>query len=183
MKSAIENFLTKVGAGEIEVYNEFSLQHELGIYLREAVLRSKVEFERNVCHFNLEKPDFIKKEIDIVLYNKKSDKDKIAIELKYPRNGQVPEQMFSFLKDVQFLEELKDSGFGECYFLALAEDRLFHEGDKIDGIYAYFRDKIKIHGRIDKPTGARDTFVDLKGSYVAEWLPVNNNMKYCLIIV
>lgn len=42
-----------------------------------------------------------KHEIDIVVYN---DKEKYAIELKYPVNGQYPEQMYSFVKDVLFTE-------------------------------------------------------------------------------
>ena len=79
------------------IYNEFSLQHELGIFLREKLSNIyKVEFERNVNFFlgkeNSKK--LIKKEIDIVVYDKERD-EKIAIELKYPLNGQYPEQMFS----------------------------------------------------------------------------------------
>ncbi len=30
----------------------------------------------------------------------------IPLELKYPRNGQHPEQMFSFCKEIAFVEEL-----------------------------------------------------------------------------
>jgi hypothetical protein len=30
----LQPFLTRIQTGEIEVYNEFSLQHELGIFLR-----------------------------------------------------------------------------------------------------------------------------------------------------
>ena len=77
------------------IYNEFSLQHELGIFLRKRLSNIyKVEFERNISFFlgkeNSKK--LIKKEIDIVIYDKEKNK-KIAIELKRPLNGQYPEHM------------------------------------------------------------------------------------------
>lgn len=48
----IADFAQAVGRGEIEIYNEFSLQHELGIFLRASLPGCKVQFERNVSHFN-----------------------------------------------------------------------------------------------------------------------------------
>lgn len=42
--------------------------------------------------------------MDIVIYN---ESEKYAIELKYPQNGQYPEQMFSCVKDIKFMEELR----------------------------------------------------------------------------
>ena len=47
----LQKFMKKIQTGEVEVYNEFSLQHELGIYLRNALPNYKVEFERNVKFF------------------------------------------------------------------------------------------------------------------------------------
>ncbi len=44
-----------------------------------------------------------------------------ALELKYPRNGQVPESMFSFCKDIAFLEQLGLSGFQSAYVLTVAD--------------------------------------------------------------
>lgn len=40
--------LNPVTSQNIDLYNEFSLQHELGIFLREALTPYKVQFERNV---------------------------------------------------------------------------------------------------------------------------------------
>lgn len=37
--------------------------------------------------------------------------EKYAIEIKFPTNGQYPEQMFIFCKDIKFLEELKNNDF------------------------------------------------------------------------
>ena len=53
IKFYIKNFLTKVLNEEIEVYNEFSLQHELGIYLRKILPNFKIQFERNVKYFGI----------------------------------------------------------------------------------------------------------------------------------
>ncbi|MCE7913083.1 MAG: hypothetical protein DYH15_00080 [Nitrosomonas sp. PRO4] len=42
MKQHIETFFDQVRSGEIEIYNEFSLQHELGIFLRNLMPNHKV---------------------------------------------------------------------------------------------------------------------------------------------
>ena len=109
LKETIEDFVKHVIAGDIEVYNEFSLQHELGIFLRGRLTDYKIQFERNTKSFNIS--NTVKHEIDIVVFN---DKEKYAIELKYPQNGQYPEQMFSFVKDIKFMEML-------VYILVLSE--------------------------------------------------------------
>lgn len=53
MEKIIEEFV-KTKISENVVYNEFSLQHELGIFLREKLKKEhfKVEFERNVKFFS-----------------------------------------------------------------------------------------------------------------------------------
>ena len=103
IKDLLREFMQLVANEHVEVYNEFSFQHELGIFLRNRLTEYKVEFERNTKFFGI---DGLKKhEIDIVVYNKIS---KFAIELKYPQNGQYPEQMFSFVKDIAFMEQLKN---------------------------------------------------------------------------
>ncbi len=106
LERLLNEFMGLVASGEVEVYNEFSLQHELGIFLRAKLMGYKVQFERNTKFFGI--TGTVKHEIDIVVYN---DKEKHAIELKYPLNGQYPEQMFSFVKDIKFMEELKEAGF------------------------------------------------------------------------
>lgn len=47
MKKAILAFLKQVENGSIEIYNEFSLQHELGIFLRNHFPNYRIQFERN----------------------------------------------------------------------------------------------------------------------------------------
>ncbi len=81
-KEIIENFLNNVKEKKIEIYNEFSLQFELGIFLRNEFKEYKVEFERKRNEFKEYKVEFernvsffgisrtVKHEIDIVVYRK-----------------------------------------------------------------------------------------------------------------
>ena len=105
------------------------MQLELGIFLRTRGERSgyTIQFERNVSFFSI--TGTIKHEIDIVIFN--LDKtEKFAIELKFPKNGQYPEQMYSFIKDIVFMEQLKKYGFTETYTLTLVDDPLFYESGR-----------------------------------------------------
>jgi hypothetical protein len=181
MKRVISQFFELVANQEIEIYNEFSLQHELGIFLRAHYPDTKIQFERNVSYFGFDKSEYEKKEIDLVMFTSKSELN-CVMELKYPRNGQVPESMFSFCKDIAFLEQLSKSGFKSAYFIAVADDNLFYSGGN-DGIYGLFRDEKSITGKIIKPTGKKDKSVNIIGSYKAHWQKVIGKTKYCLIEV
>ena len=105
----IETFWKYIQENNIEIYNEFSLQHELGIYLRNKLPEYKIQFERNVTFFQDKMSNFqtvekyIKHEIDITIFNYELT-ECYAIELKYPRNGQYLESMYSFIKDIKFME-------------------------------------------------------------------------------
>jgi hypothetical protein len=191
LKDWIEkDFLKRVEKKEVEVYNEFSLQHELGIFLREKLKENnlteyKVQFERNAEEFfNI--PETIKHEIDIVIFKgdpEKEIKEKYAIELKYPLNGQYPEQMFSFVKDIKFMKELKDEGFDGTYCLTLVKDKLFYSGRTEDGIYSYFRgENPVVYGEIEKPTGKEEKKykIPIKEKYEIKWMPCDDK-KYYLV--
>jgi hypothetical protein len=182
LDNEIEDFAKSLSSGAIEIYNEFSLQHELGIFLRNHLKDCKIYFERNVSYFNFNKSKFEKKEIDISIISANSGERLSAIELKYPRNGQVPESMFSFCKDISFLEQLVSSGFQSAYFLALADDPLFYSGN-CSGIYGHFRGSNPITGSIIKPTGSRDKQITILGSYTAIWLPISGTTRFCLVRV
>jgi len=177
---AVEQFLEDVKCRKIELYNEFSFQHELGIYLRQSLHNEyKVEFERNIEYFGLEKKRFTKKEIDIVIYNK--NQYLCAIELKFPRNGQYPEQMYSFCKDIKFLEELKNEKFEHALFIALVEDDKFYSSNyQIEGIYKYFRAEKELKGTIYKPTGNNRSCIKLKGRYGIVWNELADK-RYCML--
>lgn len=123
----------------------------------------------------------MKKEIDLVVTSLTGDR-LCAIELKYPRNGQVPESMFGFCKDIAFLEQLVFAGFQSAYFLAVVDHKHFYAGCN-DGIYGLFRGSMPITGDVIKPTGARDSLVAIRGSYKALWMPVSRDTQFCLIQV
>ena len=173
----LEQFFTYVEYNKIELYNEFSLQHELGIYLRDNLSDYKVQFERNVSFFKDNKKDFInqefvKKEIDIVVFNKDFS-DCYAVELKYPRNGQHPEQMYSFIKDIKFMEQLKEAGFKNTYCMTMVDksDHLFFKDTGYDNpVFPYFRKNKKLNGKIHKPTGDTDQYIEINGEYSIEWI-------------
>ena len=177
---SINAFMKNLLDNLIDVYNEFSLQHELGIYLRVALGRKyKIEFERNVSFFNIDKST-LKREMDIVIYTP-DFKEKYCIELKYPTNGQYPEQMYSMCKDIKFLEQLKDNGFTRCYSVNLVENATYYSGNKSEGIYIKFRNEKRLYGKIEKPTGSNYECINLNGEYNINWI-TNNKVKSYFIV-
>ena len=180
LQAAIQKFAEEVAAGRTEIYNEFSLQHELGVFLRQSITRHKVQFERNVSYFGLSKSEFVKREIDIAIFTEDRSSLAATIELKFPRNGQHPEQMFSFCKDVVFAEQLKRAGFQSTYVIIFAEDPLFYAGNQ-EGIYGYFRGGKELTGQVQKPTGRRDSTLQIQGKYQVRWHPLTGQMKYTVI--
>ena len=178
---SIQRFIAQIASGGIEIYNEFSLQHELGIHLRGEFSSLNIQFERNVTYFGLNKSNYTKREIDLAVF-KEPAAPLAAIELKFPRNGQYPEQMFSFCKDIAFLEELRLGGFRACAFLAIADDPAFYRGNNT-GIYGFFRGGCALNGIISKPTGKKDSQILIRGSYDINWHQVHGKTKYTWVEV
>jgi hypothetical protein len=134
-------------------------------------------------YFGLLKSNFIKKEIDIVIFDS-AKTNKSAIEIKFPTNGQYPEQMFSFCKDILFLEQLKNNGFCNNLFLCFADDRNFWNGNADNNsIYRFFRKQRPITGLIQKPTGKKDVQINIEGSYMASWQQIDNLIRYFIITI
>lgn len=131
----VESIKSDPGA---HIYNEISLQHELGFFLRGKLPNYLVQFERNVSFFFASKMAFTKREIDLSVFSQDKKNLLYAIELKYPRNGQHPEQMFSFCKDIAFAEQLQAQGFRQTALVIFADDPLFYKGSSV-GIYGFFR--------------------------------------------
>lgn len=179
MIQIIEKFTGAVARGEIEVYNEISLQHELGIFLRSQIPNQKVHFERNVSFF-FPTRNFVKREIDISVFSADRSNLSYAIELKFPRNGQYPEQMFSFCRDILFCEQMKRAGFKRTFLIIFADDPLFFSGNG-KGIYGYFRQNKQLTGVVRKPTGIQDEIVTLEGNYFCQWKDILGNLKNAVI--
>lgn len=192
MKELLEEFmhLKQINGVNILVYNEISLQLELGLYLRQNGYT--VRFERNIGEYVDKTSNFVKKEIDIVAYKGENELEakKIAIELKFPRNGQYPEQMFSFIKDIKFMEQVKNAElkdvckegkFTETYVLTLVDNKNFYLSNRgKNEIYSYFRKngfdiQIPKGKDIIKPTGnkeeCKETIKEIKlnNQYDSTW--------------
>ncbi len=178
----ITPFIEAIRIGQVEIYNEFSLQHEIGIFLRTALPQTKVRFERNVNDLFGSKVGFSKREIDIVALSPERRAPTHAIELKFPRNGQHPEQMFSFCKDIAFVEELHEAGCAQAALIIFADDKLFYRG-ACEGIYGYFRGRRPLSGQIQKPTGMKDSSVLVRGSYTVNWIPIIDELACSVIEV
>jgi hypothetical protein len=129
----------------------------------------------------LARQDCVKAEIDITIFETPGT-SRCAVEVKFPRNGQYPEQMFKFCQDVAFLEQLVGGGFNRGYFVVAADDSLFFSGREQSGIYALFRGSAPIHGRIAKPTGKKDETVDVRGSYPVTWREAGW-LKYTCVVI
>lgn len=181
-----------------EIYNEFSLQHELGIYLREKLGENyRVLFEKNRKYFtkaHAEK-DWCKKEIDITVMKKSGDewKPSFAIELKFPQNKAYPRRMFQFIEDMQFMEQAKDRcKFESTYCIALTYDINFcsdKNGTLInDGIYGYFRKQNIIPANKNIPCpikNGKPENIKLTREHKISWEEINgnSNLKYYIDVI
>ncbi len=183
IENALNNFIKYTSEYNVDLYNEFSLQHELGIYLREKFKNTnyKIQFERNVSYFGINKSRLIKREIDLSIFTPDLSK-KYAIELKYPMNGQYPETMYSFIKDICFCEQLTESGFDGAVAFTIVNDKLFYEGPMVEGIYSYFRSSEAIKGAIKKPTGSSEENLILNQAYRVKWHEINGTSRYYIIV-
>ncbi len=142
-------------------------------------------FEKNIKDFELNKKNFIKKEIDLIICNWC---EKIAIELKFPLkdNWQTPEQMFNFIKDIKFIEQLVESEkFDKWFFIILTDSKLFWDKEitnKKNKLYKTFRsENIKINWKYKKPTWENKEEIEIKNKYEAEWKNTRNNRRYFCI--
>lgn len=168
----ISDFFSYADRQKIELYNEYSLQHELGIFIRNQCPNYSVQFERNTNFFGINTAT-VKQEIDIAVFDKN---EKFAIELKFPRNRAYPRRMFQFVEDICFIEQLKNIGFNGGCAVVLVDDPKFYsnQGLNTTGIYGYFRKKKPITGVINNPLQNNGpTQLIVNGSYKAIWSPTD----------
>lgn len=217
INNTIDNFFNDLKNGSIKVDvdfdNEFGMQFELGIRLRNALVQNgfvgqgyQVYFEKNIkniCRINeWNCNDTLKKEIDLLVaktYNGQVE-ELYAIELKFPRNGQYPEQMYSFVKDLAFIAQLKGRfNFKGCWSVVLVDNDNFCKTSNrktSNAIYTYFRedrnvgDNLKrIEGTIQKPTGKYKyqvpPFINIPAGYekTVQWNSINQNLYYYIMQV
>lgn len=185
-RKLIEQFLNEPDPRVGSINNERALQLELGLFFREH--NYSVEFERpfsvNVLAGHTRGS---KRDLDLLLT---SSDERIAVELKVPLAGRVPETLFDFCTDVAFIEALVRHKFVSMGFalLVTSDAQFWNPGFTSTGIYAYFRGAKKgLTGVITKPTGAKDVCVVIGGIYdCSGWKIVGNthamrDAKYLLI--
>ncbi|HEX5435832.1 MAG TPA: hypothetical protein VFW98_01640 [Gemmatimonadaceae bacterium] len=178
VEQLIRAFFTEITDPEERFYNEASLQHELALYLRSRLPGGwRVYLELPASWFHQAARGLTKKEIDLAVTDGSRERA-VAVELKCPRQGQHPEQMFKACQDLQFLEQLIAAGFAGGVFAMHVRDPLYYERGSRRGIYAHFRAGTAICGVIRKPTGARDRVAEIRGSYTPVWLPGGGSHRY-----
>lgn len=189
MEAQVHDFFRAVGRREVEIYNEFSLQHEFGIFLRTRLGNGivKIQFERPAKFFGVANR-LTKKEIDLACFQS-PDTPFAAIEFKFPRAKQVPIRMFKYCQDVAFLEELvlKEQRFGCGLAVMAADNRDFYQGSRHQPgtIYSAFRDGAPLRGTIEKPTGIAELPVTLLREYKIDWHDATGmpDLRYAMITV
>lgn len=175
MKQDLQNFINQIDPNHI--YNEYSLQFELGCFLRKNGY--DVYFEKNVRDYNINKANTYKSEIDLVV--EKGNK-KYAIELKYPKNGQYPEEMYQFIRDIAFTQQLLGNNnnkvFEKTYCLTVTNQKGFIYGSagrtpRTQAIYQCFRNNLQI--KIDNksygnPTGNATSSYTVSNIIKEKWI-------------
>lgn len=134
----INRFFETIQQTPSELYSEFGLQHELAFFLRNNYPDLMVRMEYPTTRIFNPLPDLIKKEIDI--YIKTEDGRRYAIELKMPKDDcGTPNEMYRAIKDVKFLEQLRQSHLDGCYAILLTERQSFWQAPQANaGIYHLF---------------------------------------------
>ncbi len=172
MLEKIDNFFTHDNKSVGKIENERSLQLELGVFFRGFHL--PVQFEKICTVFTHEKQTKRQKRyLDLLVH---LNDDVVAIELKVPLAGRVPETMYDFIADIAFVESVVKAGiakFGFC--IMMTDNSQFWKGAKSDGIYSAFRNNGTLHGSYSKPTGAKKSTVYLEGTYPTKWANVHND--------
>lgn len=143
---------------EYNIYNEISFQHELGKYIEKQGY--KVLYEKNMYDNKKEDGhDWVKKEVDLVLIK---NNEKFAIELKFLKgeNKAIPENMYNFIKDIRFMEQVKTfRKFTNVYNFIIVNNQKYYKSElnknkpktRYD-IYKLFRIKSKKYSIPEKPT-------------------------------
>lgn len=179
----IPGFASLISNAEIEVHNEASVALELAIWLRAQLpAHYKVQVERNIRYFGLDKQKFVKQRMDLAVFRPDSG-EKHSIEIKFPTQGQYPVQMFKACEDVRFLEQLTEASFDSGLFLMFATDSLFYGDKEGRDIYDMFRSRKRIEGTIRKSTGKEQSDLVMRAGYEIEWRSVMGPLRYFQIEV
>ena len=182
MIEAIEKFLNDDSLSVNLVENERALQLELGLFLRQNGYTVQFEKTCNVdAHEHQTKRQ--KRYLDLLVGQ---SPNALAIELKLPLAGRVPETKYDYISDIAFIEAVIKADISQQGIsLMVTNDSSFWLG-KATGIYTAFRSEGNLNGFYQNPTGKASSRVYLENHYEVEWKPLKNtklmrNAKYLMV--
>ena len=192
----INNFIIN---NKEQIYNEPSIQFELGFYIREEIRKLgrkdyAVEFERNIKDIGIfdskEIKKLPKKEMDIYIYKKNSN-ERYVIELKYPNDSDATTSFENeLMQDIHFIQELRKK-FTRCISFSIVDitpNRFYvSKRNSNSELNLYIRPKKntqpkEITGNIEYRINNK-TFSYKFSPCTVKWKTLNNNQKYSIIIV
>ncbi len=176
----IQNFFNQIKPGDL--YNEASVQYELGCYLRGALSNSKIHFERNISYLNIKKGCLPKSEMDLLV---EQNSQFWVIEIKAPLNQAKarPVTVFEWIEDLKFLEKLKSKGYSG-FSIFITDQQGYKLGSKKTGkLLTDIRAGV-IHGtykRKSTSTVPKDK-ISLSQTYNINWFKTSSGFDYLVFV-
>lgn len=173
MRDLAIKFFSQQSQDARTVENERGLQLELGLMFRSRGFDVRFEASCTVpSHIRQTRRQ--KQNIDLLVTDGTM---RLAIELKVPFSGRVPETMYDFFADVAFAEAVVGSGIAdEGLCILLTSDQNFWSGRETGGIYGPLRVQgCPLQGEYEKPTGERNTTVFVSREYYLSWSNLGNH--------
>ena len=175
-------------------YNECTLMCRFAAYLREQLPGYIIECGRNIGYFGLNKNDFYKRDIDIVVYKRDSEgkiTEKYAIEIKCPTASgkETTQKMADMLLDIAFIRQLTDiGGFDGANCITMTNVNKFNmfntaSGRKISSQYKVLYDNFREGKSMGNFTILKGkTTIDIDQPVQVTWTPVTSTDYHYYII-
>lgn len=161
----------------IELYNEFSVYYRLGNHLENLFnVDYKIQFIRYPQFFGIYDLSLVKPSLDIVVFDDDMNV-KHAIEVVYIKDEPRLEKMFEICTGLRFMEQIVNHGWNESYLLLVADIPKQENNED----HYLFKGVTELDGAMQHPDG--DTIIELEGSYILDWMSVDEHMHYAVIPV
>lgn len=183
VKKLIYEFLDLVKPGEVSIYNEASLQFELGWYLKENCGGAKIQVERGVTYFGFDKTAFVKRDMDLIIF---FEGFITVIELKAPIEQSVarPVTVFNWIKDLRFLEQLKAENINGYSIFITDNLGYLNDNGKAGNLLTDIRSRtLKGEYHSHKKPSDEDEIISLDFEYKLDWQEMSDGLFSCLIEV
>lgn len=174
-------FARYLGDPTIELYNEFSVYHEIGNHLQRLFTADyRINYMRPPEFFGI-RESLVKSGIDIAIFDEEMGRYH-AIEVVFIKDEPHLEKMFEICTGIRFMEELVENGWRESYVLLIAD---LPEERHPDGAYPHplFRGETVIEGAIQSPDEQHPTILDIQGTYTIEWNALDDGFHYAVVVI